>query len=441
MADTTIKNLLVYVPSGTEADFISAHTGTNGTPADQYYNKVSFLDNGQISTHGRLFGITDADVNKIGIASLPAGQTSIGAYLVSLGGDFDTLKGTLDGSVQAYVATAVSNLVNSAPESLDTLGEIARMLEGGEGVASFAELQAQVGPRATYYNSQGEQVQWGGNLYDWASYTFNYGKQTLNYTDAAETGKYVTAVSESNGIISVSRASLPTYEDTAVASQYVSAVSQTNGLISVTRANLPTLSVDSTAGAAGQYISALSVSDHQITATYTSLPSTTIAAQTGKYISALTQTNGEVSATFADLPTLSLGNNEAAAKQYISGLTVSGHTITASYTTLPTLSVASGSSTYLTVNDHEIGVTVSEISTTTGITYSTLDSVTTYTAGTETIGTGLITASNVYQRIHSTETLVADALTTLDARIGAVVASATGELDLLLFSEFCFISK
>lgn len=87
----------------------------------------------------------------------------------------------------------------------------------------------------------------------------------LDVNDAAVAGKYVSAVSEANGKITVNRADLPTLSslggitsssvdtkisnainaldvnDTAVAGKYVSAVSEANGKITVTRASLPTV--------------------------------------------------------------------------------------------------------------------------------------------------------------------------------------------------------
>lgn len=85
--------------------------------------------------------------------------------------------------------------------------------------------------------------------------------------------------------------------DTAVAGKYVSAVSETNGKISVTRENLPvvdqTYSGTSTNAQSGvavkQAIDALDVTD---------------SAQSGKYVSAVSETDGKISVTRASLPTI-----------------------------------------------------------------------------------------------------------------------------------------
>lgn len=69
-------------------------------------------------------------------------------------------------------------------------------------------------------------------------------------------------------------------DDTAVTGKYVSAVSQTDGKITVSRVDLPTLSGGNTA-AAGKYVSAVSVSGHAITISTAALPTISIAASTG----------------------------------------------------------------------------------------------------------------------------------------------------------------
>ena len=66
----------------------------------------------------------------------------------------------------------------------------------------------------------------------------------LDVTDAAVAGQYVSAVSETDGKISVTRAALPSVTDEAVSGQYVSAVKQVNGKIEVSRVDLPTYTLE-----------------------------------------------------------------------------------------------------------------------------------------------------------------------------------------------------
>lgn len=90
-------------------------------------------------------------------------------------------------------------------------------------------------------------------------------------------------------------------DDSAVAGKYVSAVSQTNGIITVSRVDLPTLSGGNTA-ATGKYVSAVSVSGHAITITTETLPTETdisIAASTGSgnVITSLSSSGHTITAT------------------------------------------------------------------------------------------------------------------------------------------------
>ena len=173
----------------------------------------------------------------------------------------------------------------------------------------------------------------------------------LDVTDNAVAGKYVSAVSETDGKITVTRATLPTLSslggitpsdvdtkistvidgldvtDTAVATKYVSSVSQTDGKITVTRANLPTLS--SLGGITPSDV------DTKISTALDGLDVTDTAVAT-KYVSAVSETDGKITVTRADLPTLSsLGgitpsDVDTKISTTISGLdaTVTGNNIT-----------------------------------------------------------------------------------------------------------------
>lgn len=88
----------------------------------------------------------------------------------------------------------------------------------------------------------------------------------LDKSDSTVTGKYVSAVSQTNGIITVSRADLPTLSggNTAAAGKYVSAVSVNGHAITISTAALPTISITSTG--TGNVITSLSSSGHTVTA-------------------------------------------------------------------------------------------------------------------------------------------------------------------------------
>ena len=128
----------------------------------------------------------------------------------------------------------------------------------------------------------------------------------LDVTDAAKPGQYVSAVSEENGKITVTRADLPTVThptvaDTAVAGEYVSQVTQTDGAIDVTRVALPSVTDTEVEG---QYVSEVDQTKGTISVTRKALPSQTDSAVAGQYVSAVSQANGKISVTRADLPTV-----------------------------------------------------------------------------------------------------------------------------------------
>lgn len=88
----------------------------------------------------------------------------------------------------------------------------------------------------------------------------------LDKSDSAVTGQYVSAVSQTDGKITVSRAALPTLSggNTAAAGKYVSAVSVSGHAITISTAALPTISITSTGD--GNVITSLSSSGHTVTA-------------------------------------------------------------------------------------------------------------------------------------------------------------------------------
>ena len=61
---------------------------------------------------------------------------------------------------------------------------------------------------------------------------------TLDYTDTAETGSYVSKVDQADGVISTTKTALPSVTDSAVAKNVVIAVSETNGAIAVSRGEI-----------------------------------------------------------------------------------------------------------------------------------------------------------------------------------------------------------
>lgn len=61
---------------------------------------------------------------------------------------------------------------------------------------------------------------------------------SLDYTDAAVAGKYVSQVTQADGKIAVTRVELPSYDDSAVAKKFVTSVAEDKGQITVTRGEI-----------------------------------------------------------------------------------------------------------------------------------------------------------------------------------------------------------
>lgn len=342
----TLKNLFVYVPGSAVDNFKQNHTGSGVTSSDNYYDKVSFLSgSGEIAARGELFGLSTEFKDRLGLTNDITTSNTLMTYIAGLGSQLDTLNAndSTDGSVDKKIKTAIADVIGTAPTALDTLGEIAAWIDAASGnTGSYQAMALTLASVPSIIDKLG------------------------TYTGSTYSGAYLFAHNAAVEEAAAKVATL-TYTDAAVTGQYVSAVNESNGIISVVRADLPTLSVDSTANSGSQYVT---------------------------------------------------------------GLSVSGNTITASYAALPTLSVALASQDYVTVNDHEITLVITDLGSSSGLNYTSANDAITYNAVATTVSTdGLITASAVYNRIHATETFLATTLTSLDSRIQATVTGATGALD------------
>lgn len=308
-ATNNLSNMFVYVPSTYVNNFISNHIGEN-KESDDYYRKISFLDNGQISTRARLFGLTDTDIQKIGLSDLPNTYNNVLTYIKNLGGQIDTLNGdtNINGSVDKKVETAINNLINGAPTAFDTLKEISDWITYAQGDPTSSEYTATLVTSIPSLNTR-----------------------LGSYVGSTYTGAYLFA---HNAALDATNAL--SHTDTEVNGQYVSSVSLNNGTWTINRVNIPITEINST------------------------------------------------------------------------------------------------STNYLSITDQKLDALTSSISSTTGFTYTSTpaEGHTAYEVGTaETIGTGLVTASEVYTRLRADETFVASALSTMDIRIKDVVNNTVGGLD------------
>lgn len=166
-------------------------------------------------------------------------------------------KDTITNTGVTAIAEATGD-ANKGKINVTTNGTSANIAVHGLGSAAYET----VGTEKTDITSAGTKIPNAKAVYEFVDDTI----KTLDVSDSAETGKYVSAVSEADGKITVTRASLPTAKntydarseeaisgkgvadaingldvtDTEETGKYVSAVSETDGKITVTRADLPT---------------------------------------------------------------------------------------------------------------------------------------------------------------------------------------------------------
>lgn len=140
---SNLNKIFVYVPSEQVESF-----KLNAGLSEAYRRKISFLaGTGEIMTNGEVFAMNrDSEVqslkdllgadssnlvSKLGFDSgtivdaISYVYTMADNRLDSAEGRLDTLEGDGEGSVSKAVSDAITNLINNAPTSLDTLKEIA----------------------------------------------------------------------------------------------------------------------------------------------------------------------------------------------------------------------------------------------------------------------------------------------------------------------------
>ena len=119
---------------------------------------------------------------------------------------------------------------------------------------------------------------------------------TLDYTDTAVTGSYVSAVNEANGKISVSRVALPTVAEISESGKAITAVSESNGTISATTGTIDAQYVN--IEDAGSLIEATTVEGAlaEIAAEIDAMDLAVVSGD-GEVITAVSESDGKVSAS------------------------------------------------------------------------------------------------------------------------------------------------
>lgn len=182
----------------------------------------------------------------------------------------DRLNGTVDteGSVKKQVADAVttakSDLIGSGSDTSES--------DTIKGAKKYADsLNTTMGNRVSSLETK------VGNTSVSDQITAAIGN--LNKDDTAEAGKYVSAVSEANGIITVSRADLPSLTTVGGTGKVITSVSQSNGKVSAKATDLSAANVSATASAGDT--------------THVAVSGTTVAAQISSLAQSIKNTASE----------------------------------------------------------------------------------------------------------------------------------------------------
>ena len=277
MAQININKLFVTVPAGNEAAALAASTNAGNV------KKIYFFEDGRIVNNGHEYSIATADYAavKAAVTKLDGAESVTGSVLNLIKGAKDELNGTISG-VDTRV-TAIETLIGSAQEDgdaiINTVKEVLDWFAGVQESDKGAQLIADVAANKTAIGTKAEGSNPASGLY----------KEIEDAKAAAIAAN--TAAIEALDVT-----------DTAAAGQYVSAVSQTDGKITVTREALPTLSVKT---GSETYVG---VSGHEVEIKTSALGSVGITFENNKW-TAGTATSETGLATAADVAT-EIANDE-----------------------------------------------------------------------------------------------------------------------------------
>ena len=278
MAQININKLFVSVPAGNEAAALVASSNPGNV------KKIYFFADGRIVNNGKEYSIatTDYAAVKAAVTKLDGAETVTGSVLNLIKGAKDELNGTISG-VNTRV-TAIETLIGSAQEDGDTIiNTVKEVLDWFAGVQETDTGAALIADVAANKTAIGTKAVEGG---------------------AAATGLYKEIEDAKAAAIAANTAAIEALDvtDTAVAGKYVSAVSQTDGKITVTRADLPALSVKT---GSETYVG---VANHEVEIKTSALGSVGITLENGKWKPG-TATSDTGLATAADVAT-EIANDE-----------------------------------------------------------------------------------------------------------------------------------
>ena len=274
MAQININKLFVSVPAGNEAAALVASSQAGNV------KKIYFFADGRIVNNGKEYSIATADYAavKAAVTKLDGAENVTGSVLNLIKGAKTELNNTISGvdTRVANIEALIGKDVEDADAVINTVSEVLKWFAGVQETDTGAQLIADVAANKTAIGTKaGEGVTTSTGLY----------KEIEDAKAAA------TAAIEALDVT-----------DTAVAGQYVSAVSQTDGKITVTREALPTLSVKT---GSETYVG---VANHEVEIKTSALGSVGITLENGTW-TAGTATSETGLATAADVAT-EIANDE-----------------------------------------------------------------------------------------------------------------------------------
>lgn len=277
MAQININKLFVTVPAGNEAAAFAASSESSNV------KKIYFFADGRIVNNGKEYSIATADYAavKAAVTKLDGAEGVPGSVLNLIKGAKDELNGTISG-VDTRVA-AIEKLIGGAEDADTKINTVKEVLEWFTDVQETDKGAALIADVAANKTAIGTKAVEGG---------------------AAATGLYKEIENAKAAAIAANTAAIEALDvtDTAAAGQYVSAVSQTDGKITVTRESLPALSVKT---GSENYVG---VANHEVEIKTSALGSVGITFENNKWTPG-TATSETGLATAADVAT-EIANDE-----------------------------------------------------------------------------------------------------------------------------------
>ena len=233
MAQININKLFVSVPAGNEAAALAASSNSGNV------KKIYFFADGRIVNNGKAYSIatTDYAAVKAAVTKLDGAETVTGSvlYLIKeakteLNGTISAVDTKVDGVTTRVTAieTLIGKDVEDADAVINTVSEVLKWFAGVQETDTGAALIADVAANKTAIGAKAEGNTPASGLYKEiedakaAAIAANTAAiEALDVTDTAEAGKYVSAVSQTDGKITVTREALPTLSVKTGSEKYV----------------------------------------------------------------------------------------------------------------------------------------------------------------------------------------------------------------------------